>query len=274
MLELAAHLQQCLPKENTFDWLLTVGGTVHRDVKHRRTVGFQAGDRRYFIKIHRPCGWGEVLKNWLSLHAPVVSARAEWEAIERLQQLGVPTMTVAGRGERGQAPAALESFVITVALEGMISLETLVRDWGGLTGVNQKLLKRALLGKIAALAHTLHQGGVNHRDFYLCHFLVKNRDWRAWQPGDALELFVIDLHRAQLRDRVPERWLVKDLGGLLFSALDGGVTRCDLLRFVKVYRGPRWRGSLVAEKNLWARVRRNAERLYRDFHGRQPPSSD
>ncbi|MST95429.1 MAG: hypothetical protein EXS33_09230 [Pedosphaera sp.] len=42
-----------------------------------------------------------------------------------------------------------------------------------------------------------------------------------------MELFVIDLHRAQLRDRVPARWLVKDLGGLLFSALDCGLTRRD-----------------------------------------------
>ena len=274
MLELDAHLQQCLPKENTFDWLLNVGGIVHRDVKHRRTVSFQAGDRRCFIKIHRPCGWGEVLKNWLSLQKPVVSARSEWEAIERLHQLGVPTMTVVGKGERGRAPAGLESFVITEALEGMISLETLARDWGGLTGANQKLLKRALLEKIAALARRLHEGGVNHRDFYLCHFLVKARDWRAWCPGDALELFVIDLHRAQLRDRVPARWLVKDLGGLLFSALDCGFTRRDLLRFVRFYRGTAWRGHLVAEKKIWTRVRHNAEKLYRNFHGQKPPSSD
>ncbi|MST95428.1 MAG: hypothetical protein EXS33_09225 [Pedosphaera sp.] len=47
-----------------------------------------------------------------------------------------------------------------------------------MAGANQILLKRALLEKIAALARTLHEGGVNHRDFYLCHFLVKNRDWR------------------------------------------------------------------------------------------------
>lgn len=270
MLELSPHLQQHLPKENTFDRVLDWPGKVHRQIKHRRTVEAEIGGRRYFIKAHRGCGWREVWKDWLQFRPPIVSARTEWEAIERVQRLGLATTTVVGRGERGRAPARVESFLITEALEDMIHLEDLARDWGGLRGPRQKLLKRALLERIARIARTLHEAGLNHRDFYLGHFLVKNRAWTDWQPGDPLELFLIDLHRVQTWDSLPLRWRVKDIGGLLFSALDAGLTRRDLLRFIRLYRGRPWHESLAADSSLWRQVLRNAEILYRKHHGRAP----
>ena len=273
MLELSPHLQQHLPKENTFDRLLDWPGNVHRHIKHRRTVEAEIGGRRYFIKAHRGCGWREVWKDWLSFRPPIVSARTEWEAIERAQRLGIATVTVAGKGERGRAPAQVESFLITEALDGMIHLEDLTRDWGGLTGRRQKLLKRALLERIARIARALHEGGMNHRDFYLGHFLVKDRRWADWLPGDPLEVFLIDLHRVQSWKRLPLRWRVKDLGALLYAAIDIGLTKRDLLRFVEIYRGQPWRESLNADARLWRRVWRNTARLlsvYQD--GRKLPA--
>ena len=273
VLELNDHLQQHLPKENTFDWVLECPGKVHRRIKHRRTLEAEIGGRRFFIKVHRASGWREVWKDWLQWRAPVVSARTEWEALERVQRLGISTTRVAGKGERGQAPAHLESFLITEALEDMIHLEDLTRDWGGLTGSRQRHLKRALLEQIAHIARTLHEAGMNHRDFYLGHFLVKNRRWTEWKPEDPLELFLIDLHRAQIRSQLPLRWRVKDLGGLLFSALDCGLTRRDLLRFIRIYRARPWRESLEADAALWRRVWRYARQLYVQHHGREPATS-
>jgi heptose I phosphotransferase len=270
VLELNGHLQRHIPADNTFDWVLNHEGKVYRHVKHRRTIETEIGGRRFFIKVHRGCGWREVWKDWVQFRPPIVSARTEWEAIERAEKLGIATLRVAGKGERGHSPAHVESFLITEALEGMIALEDLASDWGGLAGPRQKLLKRALLRNIATIARTLHNAGMNHRDFYLSHFLVKNRPWTDWQPGDPLELFLIDLHRMQTRPRLPARWRVKDLGGLLFSALDCGLTGRDLLRFVRVYAGSSARDSLQRDATLWARVRRNAIALYIQHHGRPP----
>ena len=140
-------------------------------------------------------------------------------------------------------------------------------------GRRRVLLKRALLGQVADIARRMHGAGMNHRDFYLCHFLVRDRDCRRWSGEDALSLVLIDLHRVQRRERVPERWLVKDLGGLLFSALDAGLTRRDLFRFVEAYEGKPWRESLSEKGVFWRKVWRNAVRLYVPFHGRQPPLS-
>ena len=271
MLELDQHLRAHLPKENTFDWLMTVEGKVHRAVKNRRTVEFEVAGRRYFIKAHRGVGWREVLKNVLYGRAPIVSAEPEWRAIEQLNAAGVATPGIAGKGLRGAAPANLESFIVMPALEGMISLEDLTSDWRGAMGVNRVQLKRALLQRIADTARRMHGAGLNHRDFYLCHFLVRDRDWPKWKPGDEADLTLIDLHRVQRREQVPQRWLVKDLGGLLFSALNAGLTRRDLLRFIAAYRQQPLREVLAREGNFWRQVWNNAVKLYRPFHRREPP---
>jgi hypothetical protein len=271
VLELDDHLRAHLPKENTFDWLMNVEGKVHRAVKNRRTVEFQVGQRRYFIKAHRGVGWREILKNLLYVRAPIVSAEPEWRAIASLNKCSVTTPALAGKGLRGRSPARLESFVVMPALEGMVSLEDFTRDWRGLRGIQRLRLKRAMLERIADIARRMHAAGMNHRDFYLCHFLVRDRDWTQWSPGEPLDLVLIDLHRVQIRERVPERWLVKDLGGLLFSAFDAGLTRRDLLRFIEAYRQEPWRKVLECERPFWSKVWTNAVRLYRPFHQREPP---
>jgi heptose I phosphotransferase len=271
VLELDDHLRAHLPKDNTFDWLMNVEGKVHRAVKNRRTVEFEAGGRRYFIKAHRGVGWREVLKNLFYGRAPIVSAEPEWRAIASLNQSSVTTPAVAGKGLRGRSPAGLESFVVMPALEGMVSLEDLARDWRGLRGIQRVRLKWAILERVAAITRRMHAAGMNHRDFYLCHFLVRDRDWTQWTPAEPLDLVLIDLHRVQIRDRVPERWLVKDLGGLLFSAFDAGLTPRDLLRFIEAYRREPWRKVLEHENSFWSKVWSNAVRLYRPFHHREPP---
>lgn len=271
LLELNAHLAEHLPAQSAFDRLLNCTGVEHRHVKHRRTVEFEIGGRRYFIKIHRACGWREIFKDLFQLRPPIVSARNEREAIERLQKLGVSTLKIAGKGLRGKNPARRESFLVTEAMGGMINLEKFPQSFN-VSGRQKILLKRALLKKIAFIARVMHENGINHRDFYLCHFLVKDRDWKNWKPADELDLVLIDLHRAQIRAHVPERWLVKDLGGLLFSAMDCGLTQRDLLRFVKIYSQQRLQDGSASEQAFWRQVLRNARKLYRDFHKKEPPS--
>jgi heptose I phosphotransferase len=272
VIELNRHLMAGLPAaEGAFEFFGRVQGKVHREVRNRRTVEFATGGRNYFVKFQRGCGWGEIAKNLVSFRLPVVSARNEWLAIEAAHRAGVATLTVAGRGLRGGNPARLESFVITEALEGMVSLEELAVRLASLPRLQRVRLNRALLRGVAEVARKFHGAGLNHRDFYLCHFLVHDRDWSQWREGDELQLVLIDLHRVQRRNAVPRRWLVKDLGGLFFSALDAGLTRRDWLRFVEHYRGRPWRELLANEAVLWKAVAANAAEMYRSFHRREPP---
>jgi len=262
VLELNAHLKAHLPEKGTFDALLNTSGNVYREIKNRRTVQFQLGGKSYFIKIHRGSGWWEIFKELFQGRLPVVSAAREWQAVERLEYLNLKTLKVVGKGIRGWNPASLDSFIVTEALERMITLEDLIVDWVGLPMERRILLKRILTKELANIARVLHQNGLNHRDFYLCHFLLDNRNWTDWDPRDPLDLCLIDLHRMQMRTTVPQRWKVKDLGGLLFSALDGGVTSRDILRFIALYKQRPLRESLFNASRFWIRVLKRAIRLY------------
>ncbi len=271
LLELTDELRDALPEgADPFEWFLQGGGDVHRHVKNRLTYEVHLGELHFYVKRHLGCGWGEVLKEWYRFRKPVVSARTEWEGAATLARAGVRVPTVLGKGERGRYPHAIESFVVLDALEDCETLEHLKDGWMGFTGPRFVALKRALVDEVARMGRTMHGQGINHRDFYINHFLI-NRDLiRNWQPGQEIPLNLIDLHRVQQRPSVPHRWLLKDLASLLFSALDVGMTSADYARYLRIYLGAGWKEQLQTHQKLWQGILKRACKLYHGFHGKAP----
>jgi heptose I phosphotransferase len=247
------------PNERDFEALMAIDGQMMRAKEGRRTVAFRRGGQEFYIKQHRGVGWGEIALNLLILKLPVLGARNEWLTLQALATAGIGAPRPVAFGERGANPAKRQSFVVTAALADTISLEDLTRDWPA--AAPPPGVKRRLIAQVGDIARRMHGIGLNHRDFYLCHIL-KDR------TGEALHL--LDLHRAQLRPAVPRRWLVKDLGGLLMSAMGIGLTRCDGLRFVAAYAGKPWRVALAEDRAFWDDVARNAARLKQRLAGRDP----
>ncbi|MEZ4598898.1 MAG: lipopolysaccharide core heptose(I) kinase RfaP [Syntrophotaleaceae bacterium] len=270
MVELNDILRRYFPGPEAFDRILGLQGDIYREMDGRRTLRFDLGGRSYFAKLHFGVGWREIFKNLLQGKRPVLGARNEREALRCLQQLHLPTMKVAGFGIRGCNPARRQSFLITEELTGAISLESLCRGWAA--APPPPACKRALLEKVAFITRKLHENGINHRDLYICHFLLEQAD--SFQYSDWPRLHLVDLHRAQLRNKTPRRWAVKDVAGLYFSSLDIGLTRRDLLRFIAIYRGRPLREILKTEKKFWRAVSKRAFRLYRKMFGRNPGQSD
>lgn len=269
--ELTDELRDALPKGvDPFEYFLQGSGEVHRHVKNRLTYEVRSGGLHFYVKRHLGCGWGEVFKEWYRFRKPVVSARTEWEGVAALAAAGVRVPKVLGKGERGYYPHAVESFVVLEALEDCDTLEYFKHGWMDYTGTRWVSLKRTLIDEVARMGKAMHGRGINHRDFYINHFLI-NRDLiRNWRPGQGLPLYLIDLHRVQHRSRVPKRWLIKDLASLLFSALDTGMTSADYLRFLKTYLGVDWKQSLQTDRKLWQAILRRACKLYENFHGKAP----
>ena len=191
-------------------------------------------------------------------------------AIARLESLNILTMKVTGYACRGHNPAARESFLITEALEGHLSLEELAPVWASCEPDQRGRLVRRTIDEVGRIARTLHTNGLNHRDFYLCHFLTPDQDWSAWSPADGLAFHVIDLHRMQIRRRTPLRWLIKDLSGLLFSVLDLELTRREYLRFLRVYWGANWKRRFRRSGLLRRVIVHRALSLYRRKRGTRP----
>jgi heptose I phosphotransferase len=239
--------------EDPFGSLMSTRGKIYRELENRRTQRIELNGRGYFLKQHFGVGWREIFKNLCQWRLPVVSAKNEWRAIQHCQRLGVPTLEIMGFGCRGANPAHYQSFLLTTELTHAISLEDFCKDWR--SQPPSVALKRGLIQEIARTARLLHDSGANHRDFYLCHFL---RDERAPHP-----LYLIDLHRAQLRSDTPRRWRVKDLAGLYFSSKDIGLTSRDLLRFIKDYRQAPLRTIFNRERHFWKRVKQRGDKLYR-----------
>ncbi|MBI2784721.1 MAG: lipopolysaccharide core heptose(I) kinase RfaP [Gammaproteobacteria bacterium] len=234
-------------------------GEIYRALEGRRTLRFELAGRAYFAKIHRGIGWREVAKNLLRLRLPVLGAQREWRAIHRLQELGVATLTPVAFGQRGRNPARRLSFLVTEALEPSVDLETFCAR-GGLAALGLAE-RRALIRKLATITRTLHESGVNHRDYYLCHFLLDASPAAQSRPPAARSLHLIDLHRMQIRRRTPWRWRRKDLASLCYSARQAGASARDELLFLRVYADAPLRDLL--RQGRWHAVGRRARALHR-----------
>jgi heptose I phosphotransferase len=257
-LEVAEKFKESWGGEPSFDELMALDGEMYRQVARRKTFKFSRGNQEYFAKIHKGVGWGEVLKNLVSGRLPVLGARNEYDAINALTKLGIKTMTLAAFGQRGLNLAEQDSFVITESLEPSVSLEDLCMSWPD----NKPSLKvkRTLIEQVASITRTLHENGINHRDLYICHFLLKENEIKKVGVSD-VPLYLIDLHRVQMRATIPRRWRVKDLAALYFSSMEIGLSRRDFYKFIKVYSSLSLRKVFEQEKKLWKDVERKALQL-------------
>jgi heptose I phosphotransferase len=239
---------------------------VYRDKEGRKTLRFEYGGNAWFLKLHTGVGWAEVGKNLLQLRLPVISARNEYRAVLALRQAGVPTLDIAAYARRGWNPARVCSMIVSAELTGTVSLEHYCANWA--MQAPAPAVRMRLIHTLADSARQMHELGINHRDFYLCHFHLDESSLQQPQT----RCYLIDLHRAQVRKHTPRRWRVKDLAGLYFSVMDCGLGRRDRLRFIRHYSGCKLRAALTGDERLWREVERQAIKLYRKAHGREPPA--
>ena len=246
-----------------FEVVRELQGDTYRVVKNRRTLRFVESGVPYFAKVHDAVGWAEILKELCNLKLPPVGARNEYAACRFLEARRIRAPRVAAFGRRGLNPARARSFVVCDALDGYVSLEDLTDTWPAQPP--EPALRRRLVHAVADLARRLHGSGVNHRDFYLCHIWANTE---ALSRGE-IELAIIDLHRAQIRPRVPRRWILRDLAALMFSAAHLGLSHNDHLRFLKRYTRRPLRSVLRTDAALLRRVSRRADRLLVESRTRQ-----
>ncbi|MEA1967227.1 MAG: lipopolysaccharide core heptose(I) kinase RfaP [Thermodesulfobacteriota bacterium] len=257
-------------KEEGFERLFGVKGVAFSESNGRKTLRFRFGEKYYFGKFHTGVGWKKILKNIIQFRRPpVLGAQNEWKAVEKLESLGIETMHIVGYGKQGWNPAKLQSFIITDELKDTITLEKYCKDWASIPPSYS--LKRSLITEVAKIARIIHENGINHRDFYICHFLLDiSKGLESIDPKN-IRLFLVDLHRAQIRSKTPFRWRAKDISGILFSSMDLGLTKRDLLLFASVYHNTTPGKSLSENRFFWWVVKIRAVRLYKKIFKKNPP---
>jgi len=249
-----------LPKGDSFQNLQAIQGKVYRDVQGRKTQQFALGGKSYFIKNHFGVGWKEIFKNLVQLRLPILGAENEWRAISKLKSLGLATMTSMAYDSRGWNPARRQSLIVTEDLADTISLEDYCKEWQ--QNPPGFVLKQKLLKELASISRTLHRGGVCHRDFYLCHFLMPEHSLDV-ASEQVFKLYIIDLHRALIKNSLTMRWIVKDVSGLLYSAMDIGLTQRDFFRFIKTYDDKNLRDALANNGAFWSAVQKRALSMHK-----------
>lgn len=213
--------------------------TVKAKLAERQTLRTQLRDgTAVYIKRYPR------LKSNLFSNAPT-PARREWLALQFLNHAGAPTMRGLALMEEREGKRVKRAALITLGLDAP---QTLEECSAGASPARRK----AFAVELARITRLMHAAGVNHRDYYFVHIRV----------GAGDKLFITDLNRADLRKVVPERWIVKDLAALHFSA-PTGVTSTDRARFMRTYTGKPLRES----RALIKAIARKAERM--DSHTRK-----
>jgi len=231
-----------------------IQGEVFRQTANRITKEFTLEGNKYFIKLHYGVGWKEIVKNLLKLRAPTVGAFPEWRALNKLRSLGIDCPEPVVFYSKGINPSNVRSFLVTKSLVNTISIEEALKK-----GKLQELdfpTKKRFIEKVALISRNLHNNGINHRDYYLCHLHVdSNMDVEK-------KIYLIDLHRAQLRTFVPARWASKDIGGLFHSAMGFNLNERDFYRFIKTYFNCSLKEALETHSKF---IRTSRARAFRMF---------
>lgn len=255
ILHIPASIQAHLAAGDSFDAMMQLSGKAFRNVPGRKTMQVMLGDHSYFIKQHFGVGWAEIFKNLISLKRPILGALTEVSAIQKLAEMGIPTTPLVAYGQRGVNPATLQSFILTEDLGEIISLEDLCAEWK--KQAPSAAFKQQLLIALAQLAAKLHGAGLCHRDFYLCHFVIKQADLHKGE----LKLILIDLHRMLQHQPSHGSAVMKDIAGLFFSAMDCGWTEDDYALFKQHY--------LPQSPQFWQQVHARAQKLHAKFNSAQ-----
>ena len=198
-----------------------------------------------YIKRYRPEPFMSRMKNIMSLRpSRFPGAMNEWEAIIEFHRKNLPTMQPIACGASGG-----NSCILTLGITDYVRASDLFARFAK----GERLRKRKLIMRIAELAAGMHLSKMAHQDFYLVHMFVKEEE------DD--RVFLIDLQRVIFEESFSERWRVKDLAQLLFSA-DGFVSRTDILYFWRVYTDIAGR-KLYKDSSLFNKVFRKAARIRR-----------
>ncbi len=256
MIFLSSPFSEAWAGKDPFEEIKKIEGVVYRHVLNRSTTRFEFCGQAYYIKVHTGSSLREILKNLVCLKLPVLGAGNEYRAILKLHELNVNTMDVVAFGERGYSPFKRKSFIITKELSPTMDLRAYCLNWRLQPPSFEH--KRAIIAAVADMLRRMHSGGVNHRDCYLVHFLVDLTTSDSLNP----RLFLIDLHRAQIRKRTPKRWRNKDLVELYYSSKRIGFSRTDYFYFLKRYKqSSSLRDALRQEKRLIGSIESKSGRI-------------
>jgi heptose I phosphotransferase len=213
------------------EWQRRGQASIVKHSAHRTVYRVNLPGLSCYIKHNRVTG----PRSWVREVVRGCKSVNECERLLSIAARGVPTAQAIAVGETGSGLMPGDSFLVTLALDDVETLRTVVEN--RLPSVPEPArasLRFALVDALAQLLGRMHDAGVRHHDLHAGNILVRNRDGRP-------ELFLIDLHAVKLG--APLAWKAsRDNLVLLHRWAVLRVSRADRLRFWKAYCSARRHG--------------------------------
>ncbi|QDU59825.1 Lipopolysaccharide core heptose(I) kinase RfaP [Planctomycetes bacterium Pan216] len=208
---------------------------------------------RAYMKRHVSRCFGDWLFGIVSGRGWSPPGIAEAESVAAARRAGVATMTTIAAGcEINERPWQAASFFVSEEIDGGVPADDFWRaefpsDAGGDNEHDPR--RDAVIEALARSARRLHGAGMFHRDFYWCHFFVRQH---PHEPGK-FAAHLIDLQRIVRRPLLAARWRLKDLAQFVYSIPEGALSNDERRRWFEYYRDiDRWSWSHRLE---WAAIR-------------------
>ncbi len=227
---------------NSFRSLMeTLDGDCMRVLNDRENWRLRMDGRTVYLKKHHIRTWKSRLRAKMRLGPGETAARTEVSNVRHMSRDGIDAMTLIAFGERLADDGLLESFLLTEDLHGYMPLDDFIASQFPKRELHRTMRQnaedachlKALIVKVACVARSFHESGYNHRDFYCCHFFI-----REPEAGHFL-VRMIDLQRVQHRLRGRRRWIVKDLAQLAYSVPRARIKCTHKIAFLREYFGVR-----------------------------------
>jgi hypothetical protein len=205
------------------------------------------------------------LKNWLSHRSWKSCGLYEFESASELAAEGVRAPKVISYGEQWGRFFEKRSFIITEKIPNAESLERkLPPCFNGPATAETLKLRRIFLAQLASFIKKFHQTNYRHRDLYFSHIYY----------SDDGSFHLIDLARAFKPILLRERFRIKDIAQLHYSAPARYFSRSNRLRFYLDYVG---QSRLTKNDKIFIRkVIKKAELMAQHDikHGRTAPFAE
>jgi len=250
--------------EDVFDFKDGVNLAKNNLARFRERMRFEVDESKtiLFLKRYKNPPKTIQLKNWLAAKSRKSCAWFDYKIGEKLAGPGIAAAKVICYGEQFGLLFEKRSFCITERIPDAESLERTLPGFfhGHSTAENQKQ-RKGFIKSLALFVRNFHRAGFRHRDLYLNHIFY----------GDNGKFYIIDLARTFKPVLFKQRYRIKDIAQLYYSAPGEFFLKTDRLRFYFYLTG---RKKLKkADKIFIKKVKKKAERIARhdEKHGKAAP---
>lgn len=251
--------------DSVFSFHDAVNLTKDSLASYRQRLQFQINfpSMTLFLKRYNyPPRFGQI-KNWLAHRKRQSLGDCDCKPANQLNSVGINTAKTIAFGTQWGLLFEKRSFCITEKIPNAESLERKLPICFDEPLTSKKTKKRRdFIAALAVFIKKFHQTGFRHRDLYFSHIFY---------DSDGNLFYLIDLARVFKPKLLAERFRVKDIAQLYYSAPGRFFSKSDRLRFYHTYTG---RTRLTQkDKHFIRKVKNKVKQMARHDkkHNRIPP---